>query len=114
MALSAEVAELNDVKIYKKSHEVQEGSSGHQDRKEVRQTGWRSQGHARHAQTPHDCNADVELKENGVMWGWGGGASHQEYILLRHLDACQVVTNMGWTFWMCHFYDKHSARWWNQ
>lgn len=63
MALFAGFTELNDMKIYKKSHKVQEGSSRHQDRKEVRQTWWRSQGHARHAQTPHDCNADVELKE---------------------------------------------------
>lgn len=51
------------MKVDEESHEVQEGDNRHQDRKEVGQAGWRSQGHARHAQTRHDRNADVELKD---------------------------------------------------
>lgn len=63
VALCAELAELKNVKVDEESQEVQEGSSGHQDREEVWEAGWGSQGHAGHAQTRHDHNAGVELKE---------------------------------------------------
>lgn len=73
LALSAWwLAELNNVEIYKHSHEVQESSGRHQHRKQVWQMWWRNQNYTRDAQTSHGCDADVELQQTeslSVEWG---------------------------------------------
>lgn len=76
--------------------------------------GWRSQGHARRAQTPHDCNADVELKETEWTDVEGNPLNIQikiTYVLLLGPLDCRFVTNMGWRFWTCCLHDKQSTRW---
>lgn len=64
LALSAWwLAELNNVEIYKCSHEVQESSGRHQHRKQVWQMWWGNQSCTCNAQTSHGCDADAELQQ---------------------------------------------------
>lgn len=56
-------AELDHVEIDQSPEEMHEGGGGHQHGKQVGQLRWRDQSGAGDAQTCHDCDADVELRD---------------------------------------------------